>query len=117
MAVSKGIALALDLGTTSCSKGPLAFDLVPQLAQWAPGSSEGASLTIGLGTSLALGANLLLIWVSIEPQGLWYRGAPLTIALEPLALGAHCHLIWSPCLLHGTPLALDLGPQLSPGAP
>ena len=29
MAVSKGIALALDSGTPSCSRGPLAFDLVP----------------------------------------------------------------------------------------
>ena len=117
MAVSKGITLALDLGTPSCSRGPLAFDLGPQLAQGAPGSSKGASFTIYLGTSLALGANLLLIWGSIELQGLWYPGAPLTIALEPLALGAHCLLISSPCLFHGTPLALDLGPQLSPGAP
>ena len=117
MAVTKGIALALDLGTSICSRGPLAFDLGPQLAQGVPGSSEGASLTIDLGTSLALGANLLLTWGSIELQGLWYPGAPLTIALEPLALGVHCLLIWSPFLFHGTPLAHDLGPHLSPGAP
>ena len=85
MAVSKGIVLALDLGTPSCSRGPLAFDLGPQLAQGAPGSSKGASLTIDLGTCLALGANLLLIWGSIELQGLWYPGAPLTIALDKAA--------------------------------
>ena len=65
MAVSKGIALALDLGTPSCSRGPLAFDLGHQLAQGTPGSSKEASLTIDLGTSLALGANWLLIWGSI----------------------------------------------------
>ena len=32
----------------------------------------------------------------------------MTLDLQPLALGAHCRLIWSPCLFHGTPLALDL---------
>ena len=108
MAVSKGIALALDLGTPSCFRGPLASDLGPQLAQRAPGSFKGASLTIVLGTSLAVGANLFLIWGSIELQGLWYPGARF---LEPLALGAHWLVIWSPCLLHETPLALDLGPS------
>ena len=60
MAVSKGTTLALDLGTPSCSRGPLAFDLGPQLAQGAP-SSKGASLTLDLGTSPALGANWFLI--------------------------------------------------------
>ena len=65
MAVSKGIALAVDLGTPSCSRGPLAFDLGYQLAQGAPVSSKGASLTIVLGISVALGANWLLIWGSI----------------------------------------------------
>ena len=65
MAVSKGIALALDLGTPSCSRGPLDFDLGHQLAQGAPGSSKGDSLTIDVGTSLALGDNWLLIWGSI----------------------------------------------------
>ena len=65
MTVSKGIALALDLGTSSCSRGPLDFDLGHQLAQGVLGSSKGASLTIDLGTSLALGANWLLILGSI----------------------------------------------------
>ena len=39
MAVSKGIVLALDLGTPYCSSlfGPLAFDLGPQSAQEAQG--------------------------------------------------------------------------------
>ena len=83
MAVSKGITFALDLGTPSCSRGPLTLDV---------------------GFNPAPGA--------MVPDG-----APLTLDLEPLALGAHCLLIWSPCLLHGAPLALDLGPQLAPGAP
>ena len=65
MAVSKGIALALDLGTPSCSRGPLAFDLEHRLGFGATGSSKGTSLTIDLGTSLLLGANQLLIWGSI----------------------------------------------------
>ena len=99
MAVFKGIALAVDSGTHSCSSGTLAFDVWPQLAQGALGSSKGAYLTVDLGTSLALGA------------------APLTLDLEPLALGAHCLLIWGPCLFHGAPLALDLGSQSAPGAP
>ena len=60
MAISKGIALALDLGTPSCSRSPLAFDLWPQLAQGAP-SSKRASLTLDLGTSPALGANWFLM--------------------------------------------------------
>ena len=60
MVVSKGTTLALDLGTPTCSMGPLAFDLGPQLAQGAP-SSKGASLTLDLGTSPALGANWFLI--------------------------------------------------------
>ena len=77
MAVSKGIALALDLGTPSCSRGPLDFDLGHQLAQGAPGSSKRASLTIDLGTSLALvGTNWLLIWSSIWLQGIWYPKEP-----------------------------------------
>ena len=65
MAVSKVIALALELGTPSCSSGQLAFALGHQLAQGVPGASKGASLTIDLGTSFALGANWLLIWGSI----------------------------------------------------
>ena len=76
MAVSKGIVLALDLGIPSCSRGPLDFDLGHQLAQGAPGSSKGASLTIDLGPSLALRANWLLIWGSIWLQGLWYLKEP-----------------------------------------
>ena len=75
MTVSKCIALALNFWTPSCSRRPLAFHLEPQLDQEAPGSSEGASLTIDLGTSLALEANLPLIWGSIELQGLWYQGS------------------------------------------
>ena len=70
MAVSKGIMLALDLGTPPRTRGPLTFDLGHQLAQAAPGSSKGASLTIDLETSPALGANWLLIWSSIQLQGL-----------------------------------------------
>ena len=76
MAVSKGIALALDLGTPSCCRGPLTFDLGPQVAQGAPWSSKGASLTIDLGISLALRANLVLIWGFVELQGLWYPKKP-----------------------------------------
>ena len=76
IAVSKGIALALDLGTPSCSRSPLAFDLGHQLAQEAPGSSKGASLTLYLGTSLALGANWLLVWGPIWLQRLWYPNEP-----------------------------------------
>ena len=34
--------------------------------------------------------------------------APLTLDLEPLALGAHCLLIWNPRMFHGAPLAPDL---------
>ena len=78
MVVSKGIVLALDLGTPSCSRGPLAFDLEPQLSQGALGFSKGALLTLDL-------ENL------------------------DCSMG-HCLLTWSPCLLHGAPLALDLGP-------
>ena len=70
MAVSKGIALTLDLGAPSCYRGPLDFDLGHQLAQGPPGSSKGASLTIDLGTSLALRPSWLLIWGSIWLQGL-----------------------------------------------
>ena len=76
MSVSKEIALALDLGTPSCFWGPLDFDLGHQLAQGAPGSSKGASLTIDLGTSLALEANWLLIWGFIWLHGLWYPKEP-----------------------------------------
>ena len=49
MAVSKGIVLALDLETPVLLWGPLAFDLGPQLAQRAPGSSKWALLTLDLG--------------------------------------------------------------------
>ena len=62
--------VALDLGTPSCSGGPLASDLGPQLAQRASGSFKGASLTIDLGTSLALGFNWVLKWGPIYLQGL-----------------------------------------------
>ena len=41
MAFSKGIALALDLGTPSCFRGLLAFDLGPQLAQGTQCLSKG----------------------------------------------------------------------------
>ena len=61
VAVSKGTVLARDLGTPSSSSGPLAFDLGHQLAQEAPESSKGASLTIDLGASPALRVNWLLI--------------------------------------------------------
>ena len=57
MIVSKGIALAFDLGTPHCFRGPLAFDMGPQFAEGALGSSKGASLTLNLGTWLARGAN------------------------------------------------------------
>ena len=30
-----------------------------------------------------------------------FKGAQLTLDLEPLAVWAHCILIWSPFLLHG----------------
>ena len=81
MAVSKEIALGLDLGTPSCSRGPLDFDLGRQLAQGVPGSSKWASLTIDLGSSLALRANWLLIWGSIWPQGLWYPKEPHSLLI------------------------------------
>ena len=70
MTVSKGIAFALDLGIPSCSRSPLDFDLGHQLAQGTSGSSKGASLTIDLGTSIAQGANWILLWVSIRLHGL-----------------------------------------------
>ena len=76
MAVSKVIVLALDLGTLSCSSGPLAFDLGPQLGQGSQGSSIGAPLTLHLGTLLALEAKWVLIWVSIQLQGIWYPKKP-----------------------------------------
>ena len=41
MAVSKGIELALDLGTPSCFRGPLDFDLGHQLSQGAQGLPKG----------------------------------------------------------------------------
>ena len=53
----------------------------------------------------------------LNPGVMVYEGAQLTLDLEPLTLGAHCSLIWSPCLLHGARLVLDLGPQPAPGAP
>ena len=74
MSVSKGIALALDLGTRSCSRDPLAFDMGPHLAQVAPGSSKRASLTLDLGTSPALAASWLLIWSPI--QGRRHKDSP-----------------------------------------
>ena len=51
------------------------------------------------------------------PGAIASEGALLTLDIEPLALVAHFLLIWSPCWFHGAPLALDLGPQPSPGAP
>ena len=69
-AVSKGIVLALDLGTPSYSRDPLAFDLGIQLAEGAQRSSKGTSLTLDIGTSVALGVNWLLIWGSLQVQEL-----------------------------------------------
>ena len=75
--VSKGIALALYLGTPSYSRGPLPFDLGPQLAQGTPGSFKEVSLTIDLGTSLALVASWLLIWCPIYLQVHDFRRSPI----------------------------------------
>ena len=118
MAVSKGIVLALDLGTSSCSKGRLAFDLEPQSSQGALRSSKGSSLTLDLG-NLACSRGQLPVDMGphLGPGVMASEGAQLTIDLEPLAQGANCLLIWGPCLLHGTPLALDLEPEPAPGAP
>ena len=44
------------------------------------------------------------------------EGAPLTLDLEPLALGAHCLLVWIPALSMGLHW-LDLGPQPASGNP
>ena len=77
MALSKGIALALDLRTPSCSRGPLTFDLGHQLPQWAPESSKGASLPINLGTFLALGANWLLYGAPPSSSGYGIRRSPI----------------------------------------
>ena len=41
MAVSKDVALALDLGTPSCFRGPLVFDLGHQLVQGGQGLPKG----------------------------------------------------------------------------
>ena len=40
----------------------------------------------------------------------------MTVDLKSLAVWAHFILIWSPFLLHGPPLDIDLGPQLAPRA-
>ena len=49
IAVSKGIVLALDLGSPPYSLDPLSFDLEPQLSQGDPGChSKEASLTFFL---------------------------------------------------------------------
>ena len=108
MAVSKGIVLLLDLGAPSCSRGPLAFDLDPQGDL---GSSKGASLTLDLG-NLTCSMDQLAVDMGphLGPGAMVSEGSQLTLDLEPLALGAHCLLIWSLCLLHGAPLALGLGP-------
>ena len=45
------------------------------------------------------------------------EGTQMTLNLKPLALEDHCLLMWIPCLLHGVPLAPDLGPQPALGAP
>ena len=46
IAVSKGIVLALDLGSPPCSLHPLSFDLEPKLSQGNPGCHcKEASLT------------------------------------------------------------------------
>ena len=42
---------------------------------------------------------------------------PARVNLEALALGTHCVLIWTPCLLHWAKMALDMGPQIAPVAP
>ena len=46
----------------------------------------------------------------LPPGAMISEGGPITLDLEPLALGAHFFIL-SPCLLDGAPLALDLGPQ------
>ena len=45
------------------------------------------------------------------------EGAPLTLDLDPPALGAHYLLIWSPCMLLGAPFAPYLGPHPAAGVP
>ena len=106
MAISKGIALTLDLGTPSCSRVPLTFDLGPQLAKGAPGSSIGASLTPDLGNLTCSRGQLALDWPYLGPGAMVSKEAPLILDLDPLAIGANCLLIWSSCLLHG---ALSIG--------
>ena len=39
----------------------------------------------------------------LGPGAMVSKGAPLTLDLDPLAMGANCLLIWSSCLLHGAP--------------
>ena len=96
MAVSMGIQLALDLG--SCSRGPLAFDLGSQLAQGALWFSKGASLTLDLGNIATSRGQLALDrGPHLYPVAMVSEEAPLTLDLEPIALGADCLLIWSPC--------------------
>ena len=104
MAISKGIALTLDLGTPSCSRVPLTFDLGPQLAKGAPGSSIGASLTPDLGNlTFSRGQLALDMGPYLGPGAMVSKEAPLILGLDPLAIGANCLLIWSSCLLHGAP--------------
>ena len=113
MAVSKGFALALDLDTPSHSTGPLAFDLGPQLAQGTLGSSIGASLTFDLGNlACSMGHVVFDMGPHLAPAATVSEGAPFTLGLEPLALGAHLLLIWSPYLLHGAPWLLIWGSSL-----
>ena len=118
MAVSKGIAFAPALGSSPCYRVALAFDLGPQLAQWVPGSSKKAPLTLNLG-NLACSRDQLAhdMRPHLAPGAMVSEGAQLTLYSEPLAIGAHCLLIGSSCLHHEAPLALDLGPQPAPGAP
>ena len=89
MAVSNEIALALGLGTTSCSRGPLAFNLGPQLTR-ALACSRGP-MTLGLHSGLYLGALLAL-----ETS----KALDLELLLAPCSIGS----IWGPraLRLYGT---------------
>ena len=113
MAVSEEIALALDLGTPYCSIG------AHWLLIWGPFSSKGTrALQGGLADSLirnpsrSEGQLAPDIGPYLVPGGMVSEVAPLTVDLEPLALGAHCILIWSPSLLHGPHWLLIWGPSL-----
>ena len=82
MAVSKGIALALDLSASVLLQGLLDFGLGPQLAQGAPGSSKRASLTLGLGNlSCCRGRLAIDIGPHLAPEDMVSEGARLTLDL------------------------------------